>query len=270
MKAKVLGFATVLLYSSTSLAMSWSDFWKRDDQQGANLLKHEQPAAAAKKFTDPLWQGVAWYRAGDYVAAAQAFQQQRSDLSYYNLGNALAQTTQYQDAILAYEQALKLNPHHVNAAYNKKLLEDYLKKNPPAPQQQQMNSHDNKQNHSHDNKAASNQEQQQTAESSQQKSPNSASTGNAAERAGKASSLMQPAASARQQTQQQPDSSDAHSAAQKLSPQTAVQGFSTKGQGGSPDAEADNVLEAVQDDPGGLLRQKFLRDYLRKQQEVKR
>ncbi|NVO56688.1 hypothetical protein HW561_12925 [Rhodobacteraceae bacterium B1Z28] len=61
-------------------------------------------AVAARAFQDPAWQGVALYRAGDFDAAAQAFD--AAD-DFYNLGNAKAHSGRIAAALEAYDQAIK-------------------------------------------------------------------------------------------------------------------------------------------------------------------
>lgn len=274
-----LGF--LLHFPAPCSAMHWADFWKRQDQQAVALLNSGQAAAAAKKFTSPPWQGVAYYRAGDYVAAAQAFHQQDSAWAYYNLGNTLAQAKHYQDAILAYDQALRKNPQHADAAYNKKLLEKYLKENPPPPEK------DKSKNKDKDKKQEKHDEGGQGVNSEKNRNQNSNKSGNEGNDSKSATeldnnnkdknkvgkNLVQSAVAPQKderdaKAETSPEQSPA--AAQQLSPQEAAQGFASKTQGNSPDTAPDNVIEAVQDDPGGLLKQKFLRDYLRKQQENQR
>ncbi|WP_171232390.1 tetratricopeptide repeat protein [Ruegeria sp. HKCCA4812] len=58
---------------------------------------------AAKLFSDPDWQGVAFYRAGVFDKAASAFERAGNQ---YNLGNAYARTGQLAAALEAYDQAM--------------------------------------------------------------------------------------------------------------------------------------------------------------------
>lgn len=63
---------------------------------------------AANLFSDPDWQGVAFYRAGTFDKAASAF---ASAGNQYNLGNAYARNGQLAAALEAYDQAIaKGNP----------------------------------------------------------------------------------------------------------------------------------------------------------------
>ncbi len=58
---------------------------------------------AAKLFSDPDWQGVAFYRAGEFDKAAKAFE---GAGDHYNLGNAEVQNGRLAAALEAYDQAI--------------------------------------------------------------------------------------------------------------------------------------------------------------------
>ncbi|MGU5675288.1 tetratricopeptide repeat protein [Aeromonas hydrophila] len=86
----------------------------------AFLQKRYQEAARA--FADPVWQGNAWYRAGDYAKAAAAYGRASTATAHYNRGNALVQLGQLAAAEQAYLAALTLEPSHQDARYNLTLL----------------------------------------------------------------------------------------------------------------------------------------------------
>lgn len=107
--------------------------WLNANQQGMALFE-TAPDMAAKTFTDPAWKGSAFYRAGDYESAINAFEKAPDTAdNLYNLGNALAQTGEYQKAIDAYDKALKKKPDFPSAIKNKQIVEDAMKQ-----QQQQQ------------------------------------------------------------------------------------------------------------------------------------
>jgi Ca-activated chloride channel family protein len=63
------------------------------------------PRLAAALFSDPAWQGVAFYRAGDFDAAAAALGRAGPD-ALYNLGNAQAHRGAYAASLEAFDLAL--------------------------------------------------------------------------------------------------------------------------------------------------------------------
>lgn len=115
-----------MLQPQPAQAMSFTDLWLRPDQQGLRLLQQNKPLLAVEHFSDPLWQGVALYRAGDYAGAARRFAEVNSASAHYNRGNALAMNGELEAAIDAWEQALELQPELEAAAQNKALVEQLL------------------------------------------------------------------------------------------------------------------------------------------------
>lgn len=80
---------------------------------------------------EPIWKGNLLYRAGEYTAAIQAYQQSDSAVSLYNQGNAYAQLQQVDKAIQAYDNALLKDPDLKVAKENKAILELWLKQQEP-------------------------------------------------------------------------------------------------------------------------------------------
>lgn len=99
-----------------------ADLWASRDQQGRWELEHGRFEAAAAAFADPLWRGIALYRAGRFAAAADAFAALDTPEAHYNLGNALARLERYPEALAAYDQALARRPAWPQAAANRALV----------------------------------------------------------------------------------------------------------------------------------------------------
>lgn len=129
----------LLLQPQPARALEFADLWLRPDQQGQRLLLAQRPDEAAKRFDDPRWQGIALYRAGEYAAAAERFATGNSASDHYNRGNALARSEQLEAALEAYEQALERQPDLAPAQRNKALVEELLRQRQqePAPEQPQ-------------------------------------------------------------------------------------------------------------------------------------
>lgn len=79
------------------------------------------PGPAAALLHDPLWQGIALYRAGDFDQAAEAFRQAGPRASY-NRGNALARAGRYGEAVAAYDAVLYRDPRDRTARANRALV----------------------------------------------------------------------------------------------------------------------------------------------------
>jgi Ca-activated chloride channel family protein len=109
------------------------DLWLTHDQQGRRAFERGDFASAAGLFTDPLWKGLACYRAGNLQCAADAWGTIESPEANYNRGNALARLGEYKLALAAYDQALAARPHFSDAASNRALVASAMRK--PAPEE---------------------------------------------------------------------------------------------------------------------------------------
>ncbi len=104
--ALVLLGSCSLLWAMPSHAAD-DGWWRRADQQ-----QHAR-----------MEQGVQAYRSGDFTAAEQAFAGQESAEAQYNLGNALAKQGKYDQAIDAYDSALRQQPGMPDALANRGVVE---------------------------------------------------------------------------------------------------------------------------------------------------
>ena len=127
----------LLVLPRPSYAFEFNDLWLRPDQQGQRLLEAQKPAEAAQHFTDPQWQALALYQAGDYNAAAERFAQGYSAADHYNRGTALAKAGELEAALDAYDQALERQPQMPAALANKALVEQALQQRKEQKQQEQ-------------------------------------------------------------------------------------------------------------------------------------
>ena len=97
--------------------VSGSNIWWRSDQHD---YRHQ----------DMIYrQAEAAYRSGEFTEAAELFRQLPGALGHYNRGNALVGHGDLQAALAAYQQALALDPDLTVARDNYKRLQQYL--NPP-------------------------------------------------------------------------------------------------------------------------------------------
>lgn len=114
---RILVVAALLLSANASQA-AFVDWWLTADQQGRILYERGDFAAAAQRFEDPLWKGLAFYASEDFASAASWFGQVETAYGAFYLGNALSHLDQLAPAIKAYERALGLQPEFAEAAFN--------------------------------------------------------------------------------------------------------------------------------------------------------
>ncbi|KTF34565.1 VWA domain-containing protein [Xanthomonas vesicatoria] len=270
------------------------------------VLPLAQPAQAAD---GTLWQradqvqqqrldaGVQAYRKGDFAAAQKAFEGVPTDEGLYNLGNALARQGQYDEAIAAYDRALKQHPKQADAIANRAAVD-------AARKRQQRNDKDGKGQSKDQNQSGKNKPGQDSSGQDQKNAKDAGKDGqNAPGEQGKqeqppgaqapqdGKSQQQPSKDGKGEQSKQdapPQSADAKAQqqadeAQRRKMQQAMAQAGDKGadaKGKPEDAMAsetpeqreqrqavDAWLRRVPDDPGSLLRTKFRLEYERRQRD---
>jgi Ca-activated chloride channel family protein len=109
----------------------WLDPWLTSDQQGRLLYQKGDFTAAADRFADPMWRGVAFYRAGRYEEAVEAFARVDTAESYYDQGNALVRLGQFPAAVASYREALRRRPEWPEARANLAIVQRLISKEKP-------------------------------------------------------------------------------------------------------------------------------------------
>jgi len=102
-------------------SLTWVGLWLTPDQLGQRRFERGEFAAAAESFQDPQRQGAAWYRAGQFEKAAQAFARGNTAEAHYNQGNAWLMRGKYETAIAHYDRALEKRPGWQEAMENRAL-----------------------------------------------------------------------------------------------------------------------------------------------------
>jgi Ca-activated chloride channel family protein len=103
------------------LLIGWQDLWSTPDQRGQRLLEAGRYAEAATQFADPMWRGVAQFRAGDFKAAAETFGGVDTADAAYDQGTALIMLGKYDEAIQRFDRAIALRPNWAEATANRAL-----------------------------------------------------------------------------------------------------------------------------------------------------
>ncbi len=106
--------------SPVSGALQWfADQWLTGDQQGRLLMQLGRYPEAAARFEDPMWKGLAYYYAEDFMRAAEYFARRDSDDALFNEANARAHARDYLRAANRYDRLLSRTPDYPGAAANR-------------------------------------------------------------------------------------------------------------------------------------------------------
>lgn len=258
-------------WSNDALALDWQSLWRTPDQQGRQAFDREQYDAAASRFENPEWRAAAQYRAGQYREAAETLKSATSADGHYNRGNALAQAGDLSAALAAYQQALKLQPDHADARYNKEQIEKQL-----TQQQQPDNSSDSKPDSAQPQSGAQNPQQpgskqepaDQQPKPDQQGQPSDSAADNQKRQPDPNS--VQADDQPREDPRQKPPETSPQSADSAKPPESAESGHDAAQPTAKPDQAGERdeseranaqLLKRIPDEPTGLLKRKFKYQY---------
>jgi len=283
----------------SSMSSLWSSLWRNADQRAQALLQQGDAKAAAQLFSDPRRKAYAQIQAGDYAAAASGLKGLNDSEANYNRGNALAQAGDLQGALDAYDATLKQDPKHQDARHNRDLVAKALQqqkdaaKNKPQdgkspdkpqdgkPQDKKDGSQNGQQGDQPKDKPDSGQGSQ--ADHKAGAKPDNTSAGQQADKPsdkpggpGQANpGAHNPThAAAKPDATQQQAANDAEQARRDVN--TSLQPNAQQQKDGASDATPltekqiakEQWLRSIPDDPGGLLRRKFLIEHLMRQRDA--
>ncbi len=249
-------------------AFEWRDLWVRADRQGFEAMQADDPERALALFEDPAWLGAAQYRVGDYSGSVATLSELDSSEANYNRGNALARSGELAGAIEAYDRTLVLDPEHDDARFNRELVAELLAQIEQESEAQSRQGEEGQQQSDPNEEGRSN----RTDETSESGEPTDSEDG-----------------SSDRQQRSQADSSNSRDSEQRepsddpgengQDPSEALD--AAAGEEESPDFDPDSLpgpeeieqwaseqaadqwLRRIPQDPGGLLRRKFLYQYQR-------
>jgi Ca-activated chloride channel homolog len=256
-------FATLLLCVCLPMAMpanaAESSLWKRADQE-----QHER-----------IEQGADAYRKGDFAAAEKDFAGIDSTDAFYNQGNALAKQGRYDEAIAAYDRALKLQPKMEDAIENRKVV-DAARKRKSGQNQQQQQKKSGGQSSPQDNKdkpQPGQQDKQQAQPGSpqpdspkQQQAPSQSPESGQSPQQKTADAKAQRSADAAQRERMAKAMAQGKGEHKEESDRQATEARETPAQREHRQA-VEAWLRRVPDEPGNLLKTKFRLEYERRQKE---
>ncbi len=116
------------------------DWWYSKDYQGQLWENASNYAEAAEHFEDDRHKAVAYFKAGNYEAAADLFALDTTSAGNYNRGLALAKLGRFDEAEDAFNKAINLDPSLNDAAgksiaavkHSKQQADSVLKYNPTS------------------------------------------------------------------------------------------------------------------------------------------
>lgn len=271
--------AVAWLSSLAPLAVAgevWDSLWRTADQRGAAFLAQGDAAAAARTFSDPRRKAYAELQAGDPAAAASRLAAFDDGDSHYNRGNALARTGDLQGALDAYEAAIKHDPKNADATHNRDVVAKALterkreqgqRSNSQQPGSGEGKSMDGDQGEpDQDSPGKSGKEDTQAPSGSKNKEssektarPNPGNPGGAKVE-NEASGGQAPAVTSSEKSHAESIVKSTTQSPTKLitKPPTEKQ------------LAQEQWLRSIPDDPGGLLRRKFLIEHMLRQQRAQR
>lgn len=100
---------------------SWTGLWRAPDRQAQLLMDQEDYLKAAELFTDPMQQGEAYFKAGEFKKALRFYNMVVTPEGMYNRGNCQMMMGKYDAAIGLYEKALLQRPGWQAATINREI-----------------------------------------------------------------------------------------------------------------------------------------------------
>lgn len=268
--------------------------WQSSDQKAMKSFNAGDNENAARTFTQPDWKASAYYKNGDYQAAADALEQTSHSDGFYNRANAFAKLGNYEEAIKAYDKAIELNENNEDAKYNREQVKKAQQEQQQDSQQDKSEQNDSDKNESEQDKSDEGESEQQDSEQedSQQQDSSSQDKKDNQQQGEQSEKPSDESKSDESQQQEEKELKQRDAEAEKQQQQEEKNNHEKNQQEQKDNAEKDNVenkesedkpeeieinpmeasiteeekateqwLKRIPDDPGGLLRRKFLYQY---------
>ena len=250
------------------------NLWLSPDQKAMKAFNAGNAEQAADLFKDNDWKAAAHYRAGNYEKSSELLASPESSTGYYNKGNALAKLGNYEDAIKAYDEALNMDPDNEDARFNRELVTKALEQQQQQQNSQQQDSSQDQQQQQDSQQQQQSQDQsqqqqdEQSSDQQQQDDQSAAEQQNAEQEQDQLTDVSEQKddESKDEQEQEQPDAQQAEE--QQDSEEQQLQAQQQDEAVEKEDAETveseqaiEQWLRRIPDDPGGLMRRKFIYQY---------
>jgi len=258
-----------MLNSETSYALSWDDLWLNKDQQAYRQLE-TAPSEAFNQANNEEIKAAAAYKKQDFKAAKNLYKEDGQTLEdFYNRGNALAQAGDFENALESYDKALSFDSEDEDTLYNKSIVEQALEQQKQQEQQQNQENQENQESQedqenqeSQDSEQSQQNQQDQQQESSEQEKQ---------EQQQQAEQDKQSEADQENSEEQKTEEELAQQQAEEQEQAEQQQEIELTPEEKALDAEEKQAMEQwlrrIKDDPGGLMRRKFLYQYHKRNQD---
>ncbi|MEM8981681.1 MAG: VWA domain-containing protein [Pseudomonadota bacterium] len=244
-----------------------ADWFGNAEQRAEQAFADGDFARAARLSEDPERRAAALYRDGEFGDSAAVLDAAATVRAHYNRGNALARSGDYRGAIAAYDAALELEPTHADALFNRDIVAQAMQADDSGGDEGESNDGAGENSDSGDGGDSAD-----NGESGQSGATSSAT--DSAEQSG-ASDTTEPG-----ELSGEPSSADEAEAVEQLRDAMQAAREAMAGEEGletvadeqyqlSDEERAqqeamqseEQWLRRIEDDPGGLLRRKFLQQY---------
>jgi len=269
-------------------AFEWQDMWQTPDQQASKLLDAGEAEKAAGLYKNKNWKGAAYYKSGDFEQAAEAYASVESESNSvdatYNRANALARQGKFEEALEAYDDVLTRDPEHEDAKFNKDVVQKAKEnqKQKPAGDDKQKGDEDSDSKEKQESEEQQESDNSDSQEDSEEKQDQQSESGEEGEQDDKDKESEQQQSdeqneekteeekeAEQQKAQEQEEMSEEEKAQEKLKEQqdmTDEEKAEQERQQKEIEQATQQWLRRIPDDPGGLLREKFSRQYQRQRQ----
>ena len=251
-------------FPEQSFAIDWQQLWTNDNQKAVELYKQGQHKDALELLDHEEWKASALYQSGDYEAAEKIWQSGADIDAMYNRANALAKLGKLEEALENYNKVLEVNPEHEDAEYNRKAVEEAMKQQQQQNQDGESDQDQKNQDQQNQDQQDGEQQDQQSSKSDQQQQSEQNQSSQSQEENGEDQSEPEnnqqqndePDQDQNQQAEQQQNNNEdgENAEAEEYQPQLSQEDQMSE-------QALEQWLRKIPDDPGGLLRRKFLYQY---------
>lgn len=158
----------ILLMTLFWTLVAFAHPFQNANQKAMSQFSEEHYEQAESLFQDDKWRAAALYRQGKFKESVDVLKDLNDPVSHFNRGNALAKAKQFEEAVKAYEQALKLDRNFVQAKDNKEKVQSLMDND--ENDQKSNNSEESKQDNSQDTGSSKNNSMVSGQEGEQQSS----------------------------------------------------------------------------------------------------